>query len=98
MMKTMTPKQLRAASLVAPGTVGIDSPRRRAPSLPLSIALVPTTDDTLRTGIWRYEIDQAGNVTYFPVAAQKRQPWREAYTEIIDREKACRSEAAAGIL
>lgn len=91
-MHTINVRQARAMSIIAPGTLAI-----REDSSPSNLILLPATDDIIRTGCWRYDIDGHGNVTYFFVAATKRISHRDSYLDLIASDNEARLELIDGV-
>ncbi len=59
-MHTFNVRQLRALSIVAPGTLALRDDSNYA-----RLVLITTEDDRQRSGIERIEVDQSGNVVEF---------------------------------
>jgi hypothetical protein len=88
-MHTINTRQARAMAICAPGTLAI-----REDSGPNSLILVVSTDDRMRSGVCRIDIDGAGNVTYHLTNCSEV---RESYLDLIVRDNEARLEMIAGV-
>lgn len=88
-MHTINPRQARALSIVAPGTVAI-----REDSTASLLRFIVSTDDRLRSGVALIDIDRGGNVTNHLTNCSEV---RESYLDLIVRDNEARLEMIAGV-
>lgn len=86
-MHTISTRQARALSIVAPGTVAI-----RDDSTPSLLRVLVSTDDRIRSGIVMLDIDAIGNVRYHLTDCRK---FFEPFSEIVMRHRAAEEERVA---
>ena len=84
-MLTVNTKQLRALSIVAPGTLALSEDKF------LTTRWLTTVDDCARSGVWLIEVDRDGNVTEH--LTLDRGTIVTSYADLIARDSEAHMEA-----